>query len=72
ANGDSVRARHTSSASFLTPIDTTVTIGGLSDTFTSTTLAEENATPVPTLGTASLLFFGAVLAVAGILTIRRF
>lgn len=36
-NGDTVRARHTSSASYLTATDTTVTIGGVSDTFTSTT-----------------------------------
>lgn len=39
-NGDSVRARHTSSASYLTATNTTVTIGGVADTFTSTTLAD--------------------------------
>lgn len=37
--GDTVRARHTSSASNLTAVDTIVTIGGVSDTFSSTTLA---------------------------------
>lgn len=36
-NGDTVRARHTSSASYLTATNTTVTIGGVSDTFTSIT-----------------------------------
>lgn len=36
-NGDTVRARHTSSASYLTATNTVVTIGGVSDTFTSTT-----------------------------------
>jgi len=39
-NGDQVRARHTSSASYLTATNTLVTIGGVSDTFTSTTLPE--------------------------------
>lgn len=39
-NGDEVRARHTSSASYLTATDTVVTIGGVSDTFTSTTRAD--------------------------------
>ncbi len=38
-NGDTVRARHTSSASNSTAVDTVVTIGGVSDTFTSTTAA---------------------------------
>lgn len=37
SNGDTVRARHTSSASYLTATNTVVTIGGISDTFTSTT-----------------------------------
>jgi hypothetical protein len=42
-NGDTVRARQTSSASYLTATNTAVTIGGVSDTFTSTT------TPDPSL-----------------------
>ena len=37
--GDFVRARHTSSGSAATATDTVVTIGGVSDTFTSTTAA---------------------------------
>lgn len=36
-NGDTVRARQTSSASYLTATNTIVTIGGVSDTFTSIT-----------------------------------
>jgi hypothetical protein len=35
--GDTVRARHTSSASYLTATNTVVTIGGVSDTFRSIT-----------------------------------
>lgn len=38
-NGDSVRARHTSSSSNSTSVSTTVVIGGVSDVFTSTTEA---------------------------------
>lgn len=36
-NGDVVRVRHTSSASQVTAVNTVLTIGGVSDTFTSTT-----------------------------------
>lgn len=36
---DTVTARHTSSASYSTAVNTAVTIGGVADTFTSTTLA---------------------------------
>lgn len=38
-SGDTVRARHTSAGTHDTTTDTTVTIGGVSDTFTSTTAA---------------------------------
>jgi hypothetical protein len=41
-SGDEVRARHTSSASNSTATDTVVTIGGVSDTFTSTTAGAAN------------------------------
>lgn len=41
-NGDTVRARHTSSASASTATNTVVTIGGVSDTFTSTTAGAAN------------------------------
>ncbi|MGZ5581791.1 MAG: beta strand repeat-containing protein [Usitatibacter sp.] len=40
-NGDSVRVRHTSSSSNSTAVNTTLTIGGVSDTFTSTTAAAD-------------------------------
>lgn len=39
-NGDTIRARHTSSGSYNTATDTVVTVGGVSDTFTSTTRTE--------------------------------
>jgi hypothetical protein len=47
-NGDTVRVRHTSSASFSTATNTTLTIGGVSDTFTSTTLGAGD-TNAPTI-----------------------
>lgn len=39
-NNDAIRARHTSSASYATPTNTTVAGGGVSDVFTSTTLGD--------------------------------
>jgi hypothetical protein len=39
-SGDTVRAQHTSSASYLTATNTAVTIGGVADTFTSTTVID--------------------------------
>jgi len=42
ANTNTVRVRHTSSATNSTAVNTTLTIGGVSDTFTSTTLADGN------------------------------
>jgi hypothetical protein len=39
-SGDTVRARHTASDTAETTTDTVVTIGGVSDTFSSTTAAE--------------------------------
>jgi len=39
SNGNTVRAQHTSSGSESTAVNTVVTIGGVSDTFTSTTLS---------------------------------
>ena len=41
-NGDTVRARHTSSASYSGVTNTVITIGGVSDTFSSTTLPDPN------------------------------
>ena len=44
-NGDKVKVQHTSSASYTSKTDTVVTIGGVSDTFTSTTKAAAPNTP---------------------------
>jgi hypothetical protein len=38
-SGDTVTVRHTSSANFSSSVDTVLTIGGVSDTFSSTTMA---------------------------------
>ncbi len=45
-SGDTVIVRQTSSASFATPTDVTLTVGGVSDVFTLTTLVEDT-TPEP-------------------------
>lgn len=42
-NGDSVRARGTSSGSYETAVNVEITIGGVSDTFTITTQSEPSA-----------------------------
>lgn len=42
SNGQSVSVQHTASASFSTATDTVLTVGGVSDTFTSTTEAQDN------------------------------
>ena len=44
-NGDTFSVRHTSSASNSTATNTTLTIGGVSDTYTSTTAASADVTP---------------------------
>jgi len=48
---DTVQVRHTASGSYSTQVDTTLTIGGVSDTFSSTTEAE----PAPSAGMASVV-----------------
>lgn len=40
SNGDTIRARGTSSDAYLTGVDVVITIGGVADTFTITTRAE--------------------------------
>jgi hypothetical protein len=40
-NGDTFAVRHTSSGSFSTSVNTTLNVGGVTDTFTSTTLAAD-------------------------------
>lgn len=47
SNGNTVKVRHTSSLSNSTSVDTVLTIGGVLDTFTSTTLEGENEEPTP-------------------------
>lgn len=47
-DGDSVRVRHTSSSANSTAVNTILTIGGVSDTFTSTTLAAQG--PITSAG----------------------
>ncbi len=41
SNGDMVQVQHTSAATFLTAVDTVLDVGGVTDTFTSTTLAQD-------------------------------
>lgn len=53
-NGDTVRARHTSSASYLTATNTVITIGGVSDTFTSQTTPDPSVSEPRGLGRLSL------------------
>ncbi|WP_305067283.1 choice-of-anchor Q domain-containing protein [Marinicella meishanensis] len=45
-DGDEVRVQHTSSSSFSDSVDTELTIGGVSDTFTSTTVVEDTVPEV--------------------------
>lgn len=44
-NGDSVRVQHTSSATLGATVDTVLSVGGVSDTFSSTTIAAVDTTP---------------------------
>lgn len=46
-NGASVRVQHFSSSSYSGTVNTTLTIGGVSDTFSSTTVAANDTTPNP-------------------------
>ncbi|MBO0611373.1 cellulase family glycosylhydrolase [Thiothrix fructosivorans] len=48
SNSDTVQVRHTSSANYATVTNTVLTVGGISDVFSSTTLADTNdTTPAP-------------------------
>lgn len=47
ANGDTFTVRHTSSGSNSTAVNTVLTIGGVSDTFTSTTESDETPPTMP-------------------------
>jgi hypothetical protein len=53
-NGDTVRARHTSSAEYLTTVNTIVTIGGVSDTFSSQTAPDPSISEPRGLGRLGL------------------
>lgn len=68
-NGDTVQVQHTSSASFSTATNTTLTIGGVSDTFTSTTQVAAGAA-VPTLGGGAMMLLTAVLAGVALFAMR--
>jgi hypothetical protein len=50
-NGQQIRVRHTSSASYETATDTVLDVGGVTDTFTSTTGAE----PAPGSGGSNII-----------------
>lgn len=56
-NGASVKVRHTSSSSFSTRVDTTLTIGGVSDTFSTTTLSASGDITPPVI---TPMIFGAL------------
>jgi RimJ/RimL family protein N-acetyltransferase len=59
--GDSVTVRHTSSANFASNTDTVLAIGGINDTFTTTTLAGSTSSTQGTAtdtGSATLSFSG--------------
>ena len=73
-NGDTFAVRHTSSASFSTSVNTTLNVGGVTDTFTSTTLGSDTAPdafdlggPVTDVG-ASVNIFSNIITVSGINT----
>lgn len=53
-NGDEVEARHDSSASYLTATNTVITIGGVSDTFTSQTGPDPSVSEPRGLGRISI------------------
>ena len=52
-NGDSIRVRHTSATAYSTTTNTVLTIGGIKDTFSSTTLASCRI-PRPTLSVSPI------------------
>jgi hypothetical protein len=65
-NGETVTVRHTSSASYSSTVNTVLTIGGVADTFSSSTQAEPVAPPVepPTPTEPSLPSGGGSLSLA--------
>ena len=69
SDGDMIRVQQTSSSAFSTAVNTTVTIGGVSDTFTSTTMA---AVPTPALSGWATLLLASLLVAAGVWATSRF
>lgn len=49
-NGDKVKVRHTSSANYAVETDTILSIGGITDTFTSTTLSQSSTLNISKIG----------------------
>ena len=72
-NGNTIRVKHTASASNVTTTDSTLTIGGVSDTFTSTTKSATQAPTPPTTGGGSLSLFSLLwlLSLSGGLGVRQ-
>lgn len=68
-NGDDIRAQHTSSASYSTATNTVVSIGGVSGTFTSTTLSGVAAPDV--VGDAQAAASSAIEAEGLVAQVRR-
>ena len=64
-NGDKVKVQHTSSASYATKIDTVLTIGGVSDTFSSTTKADPNTPPTANAGSNQVVKAGTKVTLNG-------
>ena len=57
-NGDKVKVQQTASASFATKVDTVLTIGGVSDTFSSTTLTgKSNSSVTVDAGSGSSVYY---------------
>ena len=65
---DTVTVRGTSSSSFSTAVNVALTIGGVSDTYTITTAANQAPTDI-TLSNSSVLTTGGVNAVVGVATV---
>jgi hypothetical protein len=72
SSGNTVRLRHTSAAAASTATNTTLTVSGVSDTFTSTTAAPVDTTPAPfsftdqTGVTTSTVITSAAVTITGI------
>ena len=66
-NGDKVKVQHTSSASPATKVDTVLTIGGVADTFSSTTKANPstNVPPIANAGPDQVVNAGTKVTLSG-------